>query len=83
MDFLKWWWWQVLDQDTREEIMIWLTVIAIVATVVVFVGLHMLFYPWMFCIDFFLAATVFVWYFSRQHKTWQELEEEDEEEDDV
>ena len=81
MDFLKWWWWQVLDNDTREGIVVSLSVGGLVAAVVLLVFAHMAFYPWMFCIDLFLVIAVLVWYFSWQHKTWQEREVEEEEDD--
>ena len=84
MDFLKWWWWHVLSESGREDVFVLSSVAAIVIAVVLFVMAHMWFYPWMLCLDSFLVVTVpggwFYWYFSRQHKTWQELEEE---EDDV
>ena len=85
MDFLKWWWWHVLDNDTREGIVLILFTLSIVAIAIFLVGTHMAFYPWIFCVDIFLAVTIPIaygcWYVPKQHKTWQELEEEEEEGD--
>ena len=79
MDFLKWWWWHVLDSERRGDVFAFLSVIGIVITVMLFVYLHSWFYPWIYCMDLFLVITVpsglALWYFSRQHKAWQERDE--------
>jgi len=85
MDFLRWWWWQVLSEDTRESIFVFLSVTGIVAAVVFIVYAHMWFYPWIFCVDLFLWMAVSLgygcWYFPRQYKSYQERDEEEEEVD--
>ena len=83
MDFLKWWWWHVLDEDRREDVLAWLFVFAIIAFMVLLVGIHFWFYPLVFCADLFLGITVSwgwaFWYFSKHHKVYQEKDEEEEE----
>ena len=83
MDFLRWWWWHVLDADTREGIFMLSSVLAIVAFAFFLVITHMWFYPWIFCVDLFLLVTVPLgygcWYFPRQYKSYQEQDEEAEE----
>ena len=81
MDFFKWWWWHVLDEDRRGDIFASLSVAGIVIAIV-FLGMaHRWFYPWMLCLDLFLVITVpggwLYWYFTRQHKTYQKREEDD------
>lgn len=80
MDFLKWWWWHVLDNDNREAILFALWVVGTVVVVIFFIFSHGLFWPWMLCIDWFWIMVALFWYFSKQHKAYQEKEGEEDEE---